>query len=69
MFSYRKNFHSEYEIQLQLSPAAGSLACRWQSFRPASIQYSEELLMQWEAPDFVEISVGCEINSYATAEI
>ena len=22
-----------------------------------------------EAPDFVEISVGCEINSYATAEI
>ncbi len=29
----------------------------------------EDTLMQWEAPDFVEISVGCEINSYATAEI
>jgi coenzyme PQQ precursor peptide PqqA len=29
----------------------------------------EETTMQWEVPDFVEISVGCEINSYATAEI
>jgi len=25
--------------------------------------------MQWEAPDFEEISVGCEINSYASAEV
>ena len=36
---------------------------------PPQTQKKEDTLMQWESPDFVEISVGCEINSYATAEI
>jgi len=25
--------------------------------------------MQWERPDFEEISLGCEINSYAVASL
>jgi len=25
--------------------------------------------MQWEKPEFVEISLACEINSYANAEM
>lgn len=28
-----------------------------------------EYLMQWTEPQFEEISLGCEINSYACAEI
>ncbi|MBV8630761.1 MAG: pyrroloquinoline quinone precursor peptide PqqA [Silvibacterium sp.] len=26
-------------------------------------------LMQWSKPDFVEVSVSCEINSYCNPEI
>jgi|HubBroStandDraft_2_1064218.scaffolds.fasta_scaffold106582_2 coenzyme PQQ precursor peptide PqqA len=25
--------------------------------------------MEWEKPDYVEISLSCEINSYANAEL
>jgi coenzyme PQQ precursor peptide PqqA len=25
--------------------------------------------MQWEVPEFVEISLACEINGYANAEL
>ena len=59
----------EYENQLQLSRSTNSLA-RWgEQTVPPQFLNKEDTLMQWESPDFVEISVGCEINSYATAEI
>jgi coenzyme PQQ precursor peptide PqqA len=29
----------------------------------------EELRMEWTTPDFVEIELNCEINSYANAEL
>jgi coenzyme PQQ precursor peptide PqqA len=30
---------------------------------------AKEKMMTWTTPDFEEISLGCEINSYATAEL
>jgi len=29
----------------------------------------EEFRMEWTTPDFVEIELNCEINSYANAEL
>jgi coenzyme PQQ precursor peptide PqqA len=36
--------------------------------KPNSFLRLEEI-MKWEAPDFEEISLCCEINSYASAEL
>jgi coenzyme PQQ precursor peptide PqqA len=34
-----------------------------------ALQYAKLVGMQWTEPQFEEISLGCEINSYACAEI
>jgi coenzyme PQQ precursor peptide PqqA len=36
--------------------------------KPNSFLHLEEI-MKWEAPDFEEINLCCEINSYASAEL
>jgi hypothetical protein len=35
----------------------------------ALISFQEEIIMPWEAPDFEETSLCCEISSYANAEL
>ncbi len=34
-----------------------------------TMAHHEEAPMAWKTPQIVEISLGCEINSYASAEI
>jgi coenzyme PQQ precursor peptide PqqA len=34
-----------------------------------SVRYAKLANVQWTEPQFEEISLGCEINSYACAEI
>jgi len=34
-----------------------------------AVRYAKLSRMQWIEPQFEEISLGCEINSYACAEI
>lgn len=46
----------------------------WESIGPTGtdagcIFLKRDMLMQWTEPQFEEILLGCEINSYAVAEL
>jgi len=41
----------------------------WLKYWPELLWGHEELRMEWTTPDFVEIELNCEINSYANAEL
>ena len=41
----------------------------WLNIALSLLWGNEELRMEWTTPDFVEIELNCEINSYANAEL
>jgi coenzyme PQQ precursor peptide PqqA len=50
-------------------PTPGGFACAILCTLTGTVRYRKLSVMQWTEPQIEEISLGCEINSYACAEI